>query len=73
MPERHVSSTPHDAMVARWRSRVASRPSLPSRSSSPTTSTSEIPTAPIIPTPPTIIAPSTDSISPINAPPRIRR
>ncbi|GJQ98846.1 putative reverse transcriptase domain-containing protein [Tanacetum coccineum] len=54
MPERHVSSTPHDAMVARWRSRVASRPSLPSRSSSPTTSTSEIPTGPIPPAPPTI-------------------
>ncbi|GKE67983.1 hypothetical protein Tco_1522144, partial [Tanacetum coccineum] len=45
MPERHVSSTPHDAMLARWRSRVASR------SSSPTTSTSEIPTAPIPPAP----------------------
>ncbi|GJV69290.1 hypothetical protein Tco_1484799 [Tanacetum coccineum] len=41
MPDRHVSSTPHDAMLARWRSRVASR------SSSPTTSTKEIPTAPI--------------------------
>ncbi|GJS86328.1 hypothetical protein Tco_0768964 [Tanacetum coccineum] len=48
LPERHVSSTPHDAMVARWRSRVASRPSSPSGSSSPTTSTSEIPTAPIL-------------------------
>ncbi|GKD05492.1 putative reverse transcriptase domain-containing protein, partial [Tanacetum coccineum] len=52
MPERHVSSTPHDAMLARWRSRGASR------SSSLTTSTSEILTAPIPP------APSTDIISP---------
>ncbi|GJW08075.1 hypothetical protein Tco_1570498, partial [Tanacetum coccineum] len=51
MPERHVSSTPHDDMLARWRSRVASR------SSSLTTSTLEIPTAPIPP------APSTDIIS----------
>ncbi|GJR67426.1 hypothetical protein Tco_0013491 [Tanacetum coccineum] len=57
LPERHVSSTPHDAMIARWRSRVASRPSSPSRSSSPTTSTSEIPTAPIPPAPPTIDIP----------------
>ncbi|GJU26643.1 hypothetical protein Tco_1165264 [Tanacetum coccineum] len=61
MPERHVSSTPHDAMLARWRSRVASR------SSSPTTSTPNIPTAHIPPTP------STDIISPIDAPPGIRR
>ncbi|GKB24340.1 hypothetical protein Tco_0863741, partial [Tanacetum coccineum] len=45
MPERHVSPTPHDVMLTRWRSRVASR------SSSPTTSTSEIPTAPILPAP----------------------
>nr|GEW73128.1 hypothetical protein [Tanacetum cinerariifolium] len=36
MPERHVSPKPHDAMLTRWRSRVASR------SSSPTTSTLEI-------------------------------
>nr|GFC45001.1 hypothetical protein [Tanacetum cinerariifolium] len=39
--ERHVLPTPHDAMLTRWKSRVASR------SSSPTTSTSETPTAPI--------------------------
>nr|GEU65426.1 hypothetical protein [Tanacetum cinerariifolium] len=45
MPERHVSPTPHDAMLTRWRSRVASR------SSSPTTFTPEIPTAPILPVP----------------------
>ncbi|GKE05062.1 hypothetical protein Tco_1397080 [Tanacetum coccineum] len=55
-------------MVARWRSRVTSRPSSPSGSSSPTTSTLEIPAAPILPAPPTIIAPSTDIISPIVAP-----
>ncbi|GJU26637.1 hypothetical protein Tco_1165258 [Tanacetum coccineum] len=61
MPDRHVSSTPHNVMLARWRSRVTSR------SSSPTTSTSEILTAPIPP------APSTDIISPIDAPPGIRR
>ncbi|GKB18109.1 hypothetical protein Tco_0852032, partial [Tanacetum coccineum] len=72
-------STPHDAMVARWRSRVASRPSSPSRSSLPTTSTSEIPTAPIPPAlsatvaPPTIVAPSTYIISPVDAPLEIRR
>ncbi|GJW80646.1 hypothetical protein Tco_0144621 [Tanacetum coccineum] len=41
--KRHVSPTPHDAMLTRWRSRVASR------SSSPTTSIPEIPTAPILP------------------------
>ncbi|GKA53992.1 hypothetical protein Tco_0752941 [Tanacetum coccineum] len=68
-PERHD----HDAMVARWRSRVASRPSSPSGSSSPTTSTLEIPTAPILPAPPTIVAPSTNIISPIVAPPGVRR
>ncbi|GKA95019.1 hypothetical protein Tco_0817057 [Tanacetum coccineum] len=68
LPERHLSSAPHDAMVARWRSRVASQPSSPSGSSSPTTSTSEILTAPILPAPPTIVAPSTDIISHILAP-----
>ncbi|GJT89058.1 hypothetical protein Tco_1070775 [Tanacetum coccineum] len=67
LPERHVSSSSHDAMVFRWRSRVASR------SLSPTTSTSEIPTAPILPTPLAIVAPSTDIISPIDAPPGVRR
>ncbi|GJR93314.1 hypothetical protein Tco_0265488 [Tanacetum coccineum] len=63
MPERHVSSTPHDAMLARWRIRVASR------SSSPTTSTPEILTAPIPPAPSVIVAPSTDIISSVDAPP----
>ncbi|GJV50503.1 hypothetical protein Tco_1440715 [Tanacetum coccineum] len=66
--ERDVSSAPHDAMVARWRSRVASRPSSPLGSSSPTTFTSEIPNALILPAPPTIDAPSTDIISPFDAP-----
>ncbi|GKD00636.1 hypothetical protein Tco_1170910 [Tanacetum coccineum] len=61
MPESYVSPTPYDAMLTRWRIRVASR------LSSPTTSTPEIPTAPILP------APSTDIISPIDAPPEIRR
>ncbi|GJX96608.1 hypothetical protein Tco_0352406 [Tanacetum coccineum] len=60
-------------MVARWRSRVASRPSSPSGSSSPTTSTLEILAAPILPAPPTIIAPSTDIISPIVALLGVRR
>ncbi|GJS64415.1 hypothetical protein Tco_0678979 [Tanacetum coccineum] len=49
--QRHVSSTPHDAMVARWRNRIASR------SSSLTTSNSEIPATPIPPAPPTIDIP----------------
>nr|GFA32962.1 hypothetical protein [Tanacetum cinerariifolium] len=57
--ERHVSPTPHDAMLTRWRSRVASR------SSSPTTSTLEIPTAPILPAPSTIVAPSSEEDIPI--------
>ncbi|GKC99694.1 hypothetical protein Tco_1169969 [Tanacetum coccineum] len=73
LPERHVLYTPHDAMVARWRSRVTSRPYSPSGSSSPTAFTLEIPTAPIIPAPPTIVAPSTDIISPIVAPPGFHR
>ncbi|GJT13152.1 hypothetical protein Tco_0860194 [Tanacetum coccineum] len=51
MPQRHVSSSHHDAMVARWRSRVALQ------SSSPTTSTSEILTTPILPAPPAIDIP----------------
>ncbi|GJT89662.1 hypothetical protein Tco_1078507 [Tanacetum coccineum] len=72
LPERHVSSAPHDAMVSRWRSRVASRPYSPSGSLSPTTTT-EILTAPIQPAPPAIVAPSTDIISPIVASPRVRR
>ncbi|GKA03284.1 hypothetical protein Tco_0676065 [Tanacetum coccineum] len=57
IPERHVSPTPHDAMLTRWRSRVASR------SSSPTTSTQEIPTAPILPTPSAIVAPSSEALT----------
>ncbi|GKC52853.1 hypothetical protein Tco_1075598, partial [Tanacetum coccineum] len=54
IPERHVSPTPHDAMLTRWRSRVASR------SSSPTTSIPEIPTAHILPAPSAIVAPSSE-------------
>ncbi|GKD08019.1 hypothetical protein Tco_1187704, partial [Tanacetum coccineum] len=66
IPERHVSPTSHDAMLTRWRSRVASR------SSSPTTSTPEIPTAPILPTPSVIVAPSSEyPFAPVVAPPRI--
>ncbi|GJS82689.1 hypothetical protein Tco_0749230 [Tanacetum coccineum] len=57
MSERHVSPTPYDAMLTRWRSRVASR------SSSPTNSTPEIPTAPIPPAPSAVVAPSIDIIS----------
>ncbi|GJZ16643.1 hypothetical protein Tco_0552766 [Tanacetum coccineum] len=66
IPERHVSPKPHDAMLTRWRSRVASR------SSSPTTSTSEIPTAPILPAPSAIFTPSSDfPLAPIVDPLRI--
>ncbi|GKE73250.1 hypothetical protein Tco_1535291 [Tanacetum coccineum] len=54
IPKRHVSPTPHDDMLTRWRSRVASRSSLPN------TSTPEIPTAPILPAPSAIVAPSSD-------------
>nr|GEU29851.1 hypothetical protein [Tanacetum cinerariifolium] len=68
MPERHVLPTPHDAMLTRWRSRVASR------SSSPTTSTPEIPVALILPAPFAIVAPSSEfPLAPVVAPPRIRR
>ncbi|GJW04538.1 hypothetical protein Tco_1563394 [Tanacetum coccineum] len=67
MPERHVTPIPHDAMLTRWRSRVASR------SSSPTTSTPEIPTTPIPPAPSSIVAPSTDIISLVDALPGIHR
>nr|GEW86935.1 reverse transcriptase domain-containing protein [Tanacetum cinerariifolium] len=52
--------TPYDAMLTRWRSRVASR------SSSPTTSTPEIPTTPIPPAPSAVVAPSTDINSPVD-------
>ncbi|GKE26679.1 putative reverse transcriptase domain-containing protein, partial [Tanacetum coccineum] len=54
IPERHVSPTPHEAMLTRWRSRVALQ------SSSLTTSTLEIPTAPILPAPSAIVAPSSE-------------
>ncbi|GKB02059.1 hypothetical protein Tco_0830103, partial [Tanacetum coccineum] len=68
MPERHVSPIPHDAILIRWRSRVASR------SSSPTTSTPEIPTAPILPAPSAIVAPSSEfPLAHVVTPPRIRR
>nr|GEY62583.1 reverse transcriptase domain-containing protein [Tanacetum cinerariifolium] len=52
--ERHVSPTPYDAMLTRWRSRVASR------SSSPTTSTLDIPTALILPASSVVVAPSSE-------------
>nr|GEW73205.1 hypothetical protein [Tanacetum cinerariifolium] len=52
IPERYVLPTPNDAMLTRWKRRVASR------SSSPTTSTPKIPTIPILPTPFAIVAPS---------------
>ncbi|GKE00307.1 hypothetical protein Tco_1388290, partial [Tanacetum coccineum] len=68
IPERHVSPTPHEAMLTRWRSRVALR------SSSPTTSILEIPTAPILPEPSAIVTPSSEyPLAPVVAPPRIRR
>nr|GEZ96132.1 hypothetical protein [Tanacetum cinerariifolium] len=52
IPEGHVSPTPYEAMLTRWRSRVALR------SSSPTTSILEILTASILPEPSAIFAPS---------------
>ncbi|GJX79058.1 hypothetical protein Tco_0327207 [Tanacetum coccineum] len=58
---RYVSPTPHDAMLAGWRSRVKSQ------SSSPTTSTCKIPTAPIPP------ASSIDIISPVDASPGVHQ
>ncbi|GKE92530.1 hypothetical protein Tco_1573625, partial [Tanacetum coccineum] len=44
------SLTVHDAMISRWRDRVASRPSLPSGSSSHDTlaPSSEFPVAPVV-------------------------
>nr|GEV79572.1 reverse transcriptase domain-containing protein [Tanacetum cinerariifolium] len=57
MPVRHVSPTPHDAMLTRCKIRVASR------SSSPTTFTPKIPTAPIPPVLSAVIVPSTAIIS----------
>nr|GEZ96637.1 hypothetical protein [Tanacetum cinerariifolium] len=56
IPERHVSPTPHDAMLTRWRRRVALR------SSSPTTSTLEIHTAPILCAPSAIVVPSSEAL-----------
>nr|GFC34606.1 hypothetical protein [Tanacetum cinerariifolium] len=68
IPKRHVSPTPHDAMLTRWRSKVASR------SSSPTTSTLKILTAPILPAPSVIVAQSSEfSLAPIVAPSEIHR
>nr|GEZ61483.1 hypothetical protein [Tanacetum cinerariifolium] len=49
--ERHVSLTPHDVMLNRWRRRVSSR------SSSLTTSILEVPTAPILSAPSAIDIP----------------
>nr|GEW36464.1 putative reverse transcriptase domain-containing protein [Tanacetum cinerariifolium] len=67
-PLMHVSPTPHDAMLTRWRSRVASR------SSSPTTSTPEIPSAPILPAPFTIVATSSEfPLAHVVTPPRIHQ
>ncbi|GJR71244.1 hypothetical protein Tco_0083609 [Tanacetum coccineum] len=55
-PKRHESLTVHDAMVLRWRDRVASRPSSPSGSSSHYTLalSSEFPLAPVV-APPRIL------------------
>nr|GEU93055.1 putative ribonuclease H-like domain-containing protein [Tanacetum cinerariifolium] len=49
-PERHESIIVHDALVSRWRDRVASRPSSPPRSSSHDTlaPSYEFPLAPIV-------------------------
>ncbi|GJY31938.1 putative reverse transcriptase domain-containing protein [Tanacetum coccineum] len=66
IPERHVSPTPHEAMLTRWRSRVALR------SSSPTTSIPEIPTDPILLAPSAIVAPSSEYLlALVVAPPKI--
>nr|GEV22139.1 hypothetical protein [Tanacetum cinerariifolium] len=68
MPKRYVSPTPHDAMLTRWRSRLASR------SSSPITSTLRIPAAPILPVPFAIVAPSFEfPLAPVFTPPKIHR
>nr|GEV29024.1 transcription factor MYB90-like [Tanacetum cinerariifolium] len=67
IPERHVSPIPRDAMLTRWRSKVALR------SSSPTTIL-EIPTAPILPAPSAIVAPLFEfPLAPVVAPPEIHR
>ncbi|GKF22780.1 hypothetical protein Tco_0075102, partial [Tanacetum coccineum] len=57
IPERHVSPTPHEDMLTRWRSRVALR------SSSPTTHIPEIHTAFILPAPSAIVAPSSEALT----------
>ncbi|GKE32476.1 hypothetical protein Tco_1451798 [Tanacetum coccineum] len=68
IPERHVSPTPHEAMLTILMSIVALR------SSSPTTSTPKIPTAPILPTPSAIVAPSSEfPLTHVDAPPGIHR
>ncbi|GJY40939.1 hypothetical protein Tco_0428209 [Tanacetum coccineum] len=55
--ERHVSPTPHGAMLTRWRVKVALR------SSSPTTSIPKIPTAPILPAPSAIVVLSSEALT----------
>nr|GEV05381.1 putative reverse transcriptase domain-containing protein [Tanacetum cinerariifolium] len=68
IPDRHVSPTPHDAMLTRWRIKVSLR------SSSPTTYIPEIPTAPILPAPSAIVAPSSEfPLALVVTPPEIRR
>nr|GEV81699.1 hypothetical protein [Tanacetum cinerariifolium] len=63
IPKRHVSPTPHEAMLTRWRSRVALR------SLSRTTSILEIPTAYILPAPFAIVATSSEfPLTPVVAP-----
>ncbi|GJX90651.1 hypothetical protein Tco_0343977 [Tanacetum coccineum] len=67
IPERHVSTTPHEAMLTRWRSRVSLR------SSSPSTSILEIPTAPILPIPSAIVAPSSEPCRALTVRKSVRR
>nr|GEW75759.1 putative reverse transcriptase domain-containing protein [Tanacetum cinerariifolium] len=59
IPKRHVSPTPHDAMLTRWRSKAALQ------SSSPTTSILEIPATPILPASSAIVTPSSEEDIPI--------
>ncbi|GJT25766.1 reverse transcriptase domain-containing protein [Tanacetum coccineum] len=53
LPERHESLAVHDAVVSKWRDRVASRPSSPSGSSPHDTlaPSSEFPLAPVVASP----------------------
>nr|GEZ86847.1 reverse transcriptase domain-containing protein [Tanacetum cinerariifolium] len=68
IPKRHVSPTPHDAMLTRWRSKAALR------SSSPTTSILDIHIAPSLPAPSAIVTPSSEFLlALVVAPPKIRR